>query len=95
MQKKSPETEPRKPVTVRTQQSVNISLHQYAEFLGCSLDHVVVKALNFVFRKDTDFQKWASENPMNKSKQPRSKEPQTAEQHFLRPIIANPTQQMP
>ncbi len=43
--KKSPETEPRKAVTVRTQQSVNISLHQYAEFLGCSLDRVVVEAL--------------------------------------------------
>ncbi len=49
--KKPPETEPRKAVTIRIQQSVNISLHQYAEFLGCSLDHVVVEALKLACLK--------------------------------------------
>lgn len=91
---KPPIAEPRKAVTIRLPQSVNISLHRYAEFLDCSLEHVVVEALKRVFKKDTEFQKWASENATDENKQPRPQEPQTREQDFLQPIIADPTQQI-
>jgi hypothetical protein len=36
---------------------------QYAAFLGVAGDDVVNKALNYVFAKDSDFQKYRAGNP--------------------------------
>lgn len=79
--------EPRKAVTIRMEQSVDTSLHQYADFLGCTLDYVVVEALKLVFKKDTEFHKWVSKNPESESNQ------QAAEQDSVQPISVNPTKQ--
>ncbi len=63
--KESPAIEPRKAVTFRMQESVVATLHQYAEFLGSSLEYVVTEALKLVFEKDTQFKKWLNENRLN------------------------------
>jgi hypothetical protein len=34
------------------------TLHQYASFIGSSLDHVVVEALKLIFKKDAEFKAW-------------------------------------
>jgi hypothetical protein len=39
-------------------EDVIVSLHEYARFLGSSLDHVVIEALKLVFKKDADFKTW-------------------------------------
>jgi hypothetical protein len=44
---------------VRIEEPLAITLERYAEFLGTTgIDHVVNQALEFVFRKDTDFKDW-------------------------------------
>lgn len=84
--KKPPVAEACKAVTIRLPLSVNTSLRQYADFLGCSLGHVVVEALKLVFKKDTEFQKWLSENPESESNQSTLEELRTAEQGSAQPI---------
>jgi len=39
-------------------ESVAETLHEYASFIGSSLDHVVVEALKLVFKKDVEFKLW-------------------------------------
>lgn len=87
---KPPKTEPRKAVTIRMQQSIVVALHQYARFLGCSLDYVVVEALKLVFNKDAEFQEWMPENAESEGRQPTLKGLQTAEQDSVQPISINP-----
>lgn len=49
---------------VRIEEPLAITLDRYAEFLGTTgIDHVVNQALEFVFRKDTDFKEWAAQHP--------------------------------
>jgi hypothetical protein len=43
---------------IRMPDDVIVSLHEYARFLGSSLDHVVIEALKLVFKKDADFKTW-------------------------------------
>jgi hypothetical protein len=39
-------------------------MERYAEFIGThSADHVITEALEFVFKKDTDFREWLDKNP--------------------------------
>jgi hypothetical protein len=48
----------KKAVTVRMPEPVAATLHQYARFIGSSLDHVVVEALKLIFKKDAEFKAW-------------------------------------
>jgi hypothetical protein len=48
----------KKAVTVRMPEPVAATLHQYASFIGSSLDHVVVEALKLIFKKDAEFKAW-------------------------------------
>ena len=52
---------PRKAVTVRMPLPIADTLHEYASFIGSSLDHVVVEALKLIFRKDSEFKAWQNE----------------------------------
>jgi len=39
-------------------------MERYAEFLGApNIDHVIAEALDFVFRKDSDFNSWLADHP--------------------------------
>ncbi|HEV2381821.1 MAG TPA: hypothetical protein VG206_18790 [Terriglobia bacterium] len=53
-----PATVAKKAVTIRLPEPVAHTLHDYATFLGSSLDHVVVEALKLVFKKDAEFKAW-------------------------------------
>jgi len=49
---------------VRIEEPLAATLDRYAEFLGATgIDHVVNQALEFVFRKDSDFKEWLAQNP--------------------------------
>jgi hypothetical protein len=48
---------------VRIEEPLAITLARYAEFLGTrGIDHVVNQALEFVFRKNTDFKDWLAQH---------------------------------
>jgi len=48
---------------VRIEEPLAITLDRYVEFLGTTgIDHVVNQALEFVFRKDTDFKDWLAQH---------------------------------
>ena len=53
-----PATIAKKAVTVRMPEPVAETLHQYASFIGSSLDHVIVEALKLIFKKDAEFKAW-------------------------------------
>jgi len=39
-------------------------MERYAEFLGtASIEHVVAQALQFIFKRDTQFKSWLAQNP--------------------------------
>lgn len=49
---------------VRIEEPLAVTLDRYAEFLGTTgIDHVVNQVLELVFRKDSDFKEWLSQNP--------------------------------
>jgi len=48
----------RRAVTIRMPEPFVQTLHDYARFLGSSLDHIVVEALKLVFKKDAEFKAW-------------------------------------
>ena len=55
---------PKRQYHVRIQEPLAIKMERYAEFLGAAnIDHVIAEALDFVFRKDTDFNAWLTEHP--------------------------------
>jgi hypothetical protein len=55
---------PKRKFYVRIEEPLAVTLDRYAEFLGTTgIDHVVNQALEFVFRKDSDFKEWLSQNP--------------------------------
>jgi len=57
-----PATVAKKAVTVRMPEPVAKTLHEYATFLGGSLDHIVVEALKLIFKKDAEFKAWQAEH---------------------------------
>ena len=48
-------------MTVRMPADIIENLHEYARFLGSTLDHVVIEALKLVFKKDAEFKAWQSQ----------------------------------
>lgn len=49
---------------LRIDESLAKTAERYAEFLGTDkLDHVVSQALEFIFKRDSQFKKWLSEHP--------------------------------
>lgn len=57
-----PATVAKKAVTVRMPEPVAETLHQYASFIGSSLDHVIVEALKLIFKKDAEFKAWQDQH---------------------------------
>lgn len=61
---------PKRKFYVRIEEPLAVTLDRYAEFLGTTgIDHVVNQALEFVFRKDSDFKGWLSQNPQPAARQ--------------------------
>ena len=48
--------------TVRFEEPIAASVDRYASFINASADDVINRALEYVFAKDKDFQKYLSEN---------------------------------
>jgi hypothetical protein len=47
---------------VKIDEPLAIMMEKYAEFIQTkSMDHVIAQALDFVFRKDTDFKAWLAD----------------------------------
>jgi hypothetical protein len=80
---------PKRKFYVRIEEPLAVRLDRYAEFLGTTgIDHVVNQALEFVFRKDSDFKEWLSQNPqpaprriLSRTKKTRSALSSTPGQH--------------
>jgi hypothetical protein len=59
---------------VRIEEPLNLTMERYAEFLGtASIDHVVTQALQFIFKRDSQFKSWLAQNPEPTPKPLRSK----------------------
>jgi hypothetical protein len=49
---------------IRIEEPLAVTMERYADFIGAnSADHVITQALQFVFKKDTDFREWLEKNP--------------------------------
>lgn len=49
---------------VRIDEPLALKMEKYAAFLGArTVDHVISQALEFVFRKDSEFNAWLAEHP--------------------------------
>ncbi len=49
---------------VRIEEPLTLTMESYAEFLGtASIDHVVTQALQFIFKRDSQFKSWLAQNP--------------------------------
>jgi hypothetical protein len=49
---------------VRIEEPLTLTMERYAEFLGtASIDHVVTQALQFIFKRDSQFKSWRAQNP--------------------------------
>lgn len=49
---------------VRIEEPLTRTMERYAEFLGtASIDHVVTQALQFIFKRDSQFKSWLAPNP--------------------------------
>ena len=50
---------PKRKYYVKIDEPLAVTMEKYAEFLQTdSIEHVIAQALDFVFRKDTDFKTW-------------------------------------
>ena len=59
---------------LRIEESLAQTMERYAEFLGTdNFDHVVSQALQFIFKRDSQFKSWLEQNPEPKPKPSRSK----------------------
>ena len=59
---------------LRFEEPLALTMERYAEFLGTdNLDHVVSQALQFIFKRDTQFKSWLEEHPELTPKPTRSK----------------------
>jgi len=48
---------------LRIEESLAQTMERYAEFLGtASIDHVVTQALQFIFKRDSQFKSWLAQN---------------------------------
>jgi hypothetical protein len=53
---------PKRKYYVKIDEPLAITMEKYAEFIETdSMDHVIAQALDFVFRKDTDFKAWLAD----------------------------------
>jgi len=53
---------------VRLDEPLAATMERYAEFIGAhTADHVISQALEFVFKKDSDFREWLDKNPIRSS----------------------------
>jgi hypothetical protein len=49
---------------VRIEEPLTLTMERYAEFLGtASIDHVVTQALQFIFKRDSQFKSWLAQHP--------------------------------
>jgi len=49
---------------LRVEESLAQTAERYAEFLGTNkLEHVVSQALEFIFKRDTQFKQWLAQHP--------------------------------
>jgi hypothetical protein len=59
---------------VRIEEPLARTMERYAEFLGTdNLDHVVSQALQFIFKRDSQFKSWLEQNSEATSNPLRSK----------------------
>jgi hypothetical protein len=59
---------------IRIEELLAQAMERYAEFLGTdNLDHVVSQALQFIFKRDSQFKSWLKQNPGATSNPLRSK----------------------
>lgn len=53
---------------IRLDEPLAATMERYAEFIGAhTADHVISQALEFVFKKDSDFRDWLEKNPIRSS----------------------------
>jgi len=53
---------PKRKYYIKIDELLAIMMEKYAEFIQTkSMDHVIAQALDFVFRKDTDFKAWLAD----------------------------------
>ena len=53
---------------LRIDESLAQTAEHYAEFLGTNkLDHVISQALEFIFKRDSQFKRWLTEHPSHSS----------------------------
>jgi hypothetical protein len=58
---------------LRIEESLAQTMERYAEFLGTdNLDHVVSQALQFIFKRDSQFRSWLEQHPETTLKPARS-----------------------
>lgn len=71
---KPPEPQvPTRKFYIRLEEPLAATAERYAEFLGTNnLDHVLSQALQFIFKRDSQFKAWLSENP-NPTPRPKTK----------------------
>ena len=67
---KPPEPQlPMRRLYLRIDESLAKTAERYAEFLGTDkLDHVVSQALEFIFKRDSQFKHWLTEHPSHLSR---------------------------
>ena len=59
---------PKRKYYIRLDESLAATMERYAEFIGAhTADHVISQALDFVFKKDSDFRDWLKKNPIRSS----------------------------
>src|SRR5579864_9715968 len=53
---------------IRLDETLAVTMERYAEFIGAhTADHLISQALEFVFKKDSDFREWLEKNPIRSS----------------------------
>src|SRR5437660_2806538 len=49
---------------LRIEEPLTLTMERYAEFLGTdNVDHVISQALQFIFKRDSQFKSWLAQNP--------------------------------
>lgn len=69
---------------IRLAEPLAVTMERYAEFISAhSAEHVISQALEFVFRKDTDFRVWLEKNSGGQRSEPSVKVDAKAKQETL------------
>ena len=67
---------------VRIEEPLALTMERYAEFLGTdNLDHVVSQALQFIFKRDSQFKSWLEQHPKPVKRRPAPRAPPRREVH--------------